>query len=159
MKKRVVLCLFIAMSVLSLRAVPTSAASARRVLVVYPTGVNDSKQLADYYVQKRGIPATNVLGVSISMTSTGTYYIGEYQKFFGDLVRPIKAKLAQLGETNIDVILLVGAIPFEVRNAAQVAVSVDSTLMMLSSLDPTRISSIIRLLEPIRVTSIIRSTK
>jgi uncharacterized protein (TIGR03790 family) len=110
--------------------------SGRRVLVVYPTGVSDSKELANYYVQKRGIPATNVLGVSISMTPFGTYYIGEYQKFYGDLVRPIKAKLAQLGETNIDVILLVGAIPYEVRNAAQVGVSVDSTLMMLWSLDP-----------------------
>jgi uncharacterized protein (TIGR03790 family) len=115
----------------------TSAISPRQVLVVYPTnGPYESKQLADYYVQKRGVPAANVLGVNISVIQVGYYYGGEYAKFYGDLVAPIKAKLAKLGATNIDVILLVGAIPFETRNASGAPVSVDNALMMLAHLDP-----------------------
>jgi uncharacterized protein (TIGR03790 family) len=124
---------------------PSGAAiSASHVLVVYPIngpdfdkdGVNDSKQIADYYVQKRGIPATNVLGVNISVISVGYYYVGEYSKFYTDLAGPIKTKLAKVGPTSIDVILLVGAIPFETRNAAGAPVSVDNALMMLTELDP-----------------------
>jgi uncharacterized protein (TIGR03790 family) len=124
---------------------PSGAAiSASHVLVVYPIngpdfdkdGVNDSKQIADYYVQKRGIPATNVLGVNISVISVGYYYGGEYSKFYTDLAGPIKTKLAKVGPTSIDVILLVGAIPFETRNAAGAPVSVDNALMMLTELDP-----------------------
>lgn len=122
------------------------ATSARQVLVVYPIngpdldqdGLNDSKQLADYYVQKRGIPSTNVVGVTISVMQVGYYYAREYSKFYGDLVAPIKARLAKLGPANIDVILLVGAIPLETRNSAEASVSVDNALMMLSYLDPNK---------------------
>lgn len=128
---------------LLLLAVDASALSPGKVLVVYPTngpdldndGKNDSKQLADYYVQKRGIPAANVLGVNISVIQVGYYYGGEYSKFYADLVGPIKTRLAKLGPTNIDVILLVGAIPLETRNAAGAPVSVDNSLMMLGALD------------------------
>jgi hypothetical protein len=50
----------------------TSGTSGRQVLVVYPVNcpdldkdrVNYSKQIADYYVLKRAIPASNVLGVT-----------------------------------------------------------------------------------------------
>jgi uncharacterized protein (TIGR03790 family) len=127
------------------------AMSPKQVLVVYPTngpdldkdGVNDSKQLADYYVQKRGIPAANVLGVNISVIQVGYYYGGEYPKFYEDLVVPIKARLAKLGPDSIDVILLVGAIPLETRNAAGASVSVDNSLMMLSELEasPNKITA------------------
>src|SRR5215831_8044246 len=100
------------------------AMSPKQVLVVYPTngpdldkdGVNDSKQLADYYVQKRGIPAANVLGVNISVMRIGYYYVDDYSKFYADMVGPIKARLEKLGPTNIDVILLVGAIPNQLLN-------------------------------------------
>jgi hypothetical protein len=126
--------------VASLLLVPeASALSARRVLVVYSNGpglnndgINHSKQLADYYVQKRGIPAANVLGVNLSEVG----YVGEYSKFYGDLVAPIKMRLEKLGPTNIDVILLVGTIPFEIRNSSGATVSVDNSLMMLAALDP-----------------------
>src|SRR5206468_2124755 len=76
------------------------------------------------------------LGVNISVIEIGYYYAGEYSKFYGDLVAPIRARLAKLGPENIDVILLAGAIPFETRNAAGASVSVDNALMMLSELDP-----------------------
>src|SRR5262249_46318192 len=54
------------------------------------------------------------------------------------LVAPIKARLGKLGPTSVDVILLVGAIPFETRNAAGASVSVDNALMMLAELDPNK---------------------
>src|SRR5262252_1791452 len=77
-----------------------SATSPQQVLVVYRTNDldsgGDSKQLADYYVKKRQIPATNVLGVTISAIY-GTYGAADYTKFYADLVSPIKAKLAKLG--------------------------------------------------------------
>jgi len=124
----------------------TSATSGRQVLVVYPVngpdldkdGVNDSKQIADYYVLKRAIPSSNVLGVTISVIGIGYYYAGEYAKFYGDLVAPIKARLAKLGPENIDVILLVGAIPFETRNSVEAPVSVDNALMMVGYLSPNK---------------------
>src|SRR5262249_21276380 len=85
-----------------------SPPTAARVLVVYAANGGDSKQLADYYVRKRGIPAANVLGVNISVLQTGYYYTDEYPKFYSELAGPIKAKLNKLGPANIDVILLVG---------------------------------------------------
>src|SRR5215831_7973830 len=123
----------------------TSATSAQQVLVVYRTngldldndGVSDSKQLADYYVKKRGIPASNVLGVTISAIY-GTYASADYTKFYADLVSPIKARLAKLGPTNIDVILLMGNIPPGIENSSGTENSLDNALMMLSYLDPQK---------------------
>src|SRR5262249_19516071 len=112
-----------------------STPSAARVLVVYPTNVPGSKEAAEYYAEKRGVPKSNLLGVTNSV-QTSHYYTGEYPKFYADLAGPIKGTLAKLGPTNIDVILLVGGIPNEVRNAAGMAVSVDNSLMMVSYLDP-----------------------
>src|SRR5215510_7422192 len=121
-----------------------SATSAQQVLVVYPSngpdldmdGLNDSKQLADYYVRKRGIPTTNVLGVTISVIQAEYYYAGEYAKFYEELAGPIKAKLDKLGPENIDVILLVGAMPLSVRDATETPISLDNSLMMVGQLDP-----------------------
>src|SRR5262245_15259806 len=75
--------------------------SASRVLLVYSK--NNSKDLADYYVQKRGVPAANILGVTISVEAS-YYYKDEYPKFYCDIVGPIKSALAKLGPTSIDVI-------------------------------------------------------
>src|SRR5262245_8139456 len=115
------LCLLISLAIQP----DASAISSSRVLIVYPAngldsnldGTNDSKQLADYYAQKRGIPAANILGVTITVLRNGFYYVGEYSTFYNDLVGPIKTRLAKLGPANIDVVLLVGAIPTSVRNA------------------------------------------
>lgn len=146
MRVRPVRCVVILLFALLALAPGAEAISARQVLVVYPTngpdldrdGVNDSRQLADYYAQKRGIPAANVLGVNISVIEVGYYYGGEYNKFYADLVVPIKARLAKLGPTSIDVILLVGAIPLETRNSTGAPVSVDNALMMLAELDSNK---------------------
>src|SRR5579862_966251 len=57
-----------------------SSPTAAQVLVVYNTnwtgdadgdGVQDSLQVANYYVAKRGVPAGNVLGVACSTGGSG----------------------------------------------------------------------------------------
>src|SRR5690242_10728582 len=116
---RFVIKLFLLISVML--PLPVWATSPSQVLVVYPTniekdGVNDSKQLADYYVQKRGIPASNVLGVQISLGGVAYYYWDDYQKFYNDLVGPIMIRLNKLGPASINVILLVGDIPRQVHS-------------------------------------------
>jgi hypothetical protein len=120
-----------------------SATAPSQVLVVYPlnsvdwnnNGIGDSRELADYYVDRRGVPSDHVLAVTISVPY-GYYYVGEYGTFYNDLVAPIKSKLSQLGPHNIDIILLAGSIPTEVRDEDNRPVAVDSVLMMLQSLNP-----------------------
>ena len=65
-------------------------------------GVQDSLEVAQYYAAKRGVPLSNILGVPCSVTDTYT----SYQPFHDEMVVPIRNKLAALGPTNIDVILL-----------------------------------------------------
>ena len=53
-------------------------------------GVQDSLEVAQYYVAKRGVPAANLLGLSCT-TNNGYGTTGaEYTKFHSELVTPIK---------------------------------------------------------------------
>src|SRR5690349_18978668 len=108
------MCLILAV-LLSGSNAKAAAPTPSRILVVYNAnyaadadgdGVQDSLEVANYYVAKRGVPASNVLGLSCTNAQSGYYFIGEYPKFNSEVVQPIKAKLATLGPTNIDVILL-----------------------------------------------------
>ncbi|MFH0921571.1 MAG: TIGR03790 family protein [Fibrobacterota bacterium] len=90
-----------------------------RVVVVYRTnqsdgdgnGQSDSKDLAEYYQAKRGIPAENLLGVT---TPDPIMYHPNYtlHGFFTNLVIPLRNKLTALGETNINFIVLCKGIPY-----------------------------------------------
>lgn len=93
-----------------------SAASAAigpsRVLVLYNAndtrdddhdGVPDSWQVARYYADRRGVPATNLLGLACS-TDTG-YAKNQFTNFLNEIVHPVMARLDALGTTNIDVLL------------------------------------------------------
>src|SRR5215813_7850082 len=83
---------------------PVRAMSPSQVLVVYAAngtdvdndGVSDSRQLAEYYAQKRGIPASNVLGLNISVVNENNTYAYDYPRFYNDVVRPIKTRIAKL---------------------------------------------------------------
>jgi len=115
-----------------------AAITPARVLVVYQTnapdkdgdGVGDSLELAKYYCQKRGVPSSNVLGVTPSVATV--YAAADYPKFQSEIVQPIKTKLAQLGPENIDVILLAGALPMKVTNMGGQVSSLDNALMGLN---------------------------
>jgi len=127
-KKSLSLCLAVAVYVLSLWAPSIALAlDPSRVLVVYNSswtadedldGVQDSLQVAQYYLQKRGIPATNVLGVTC-LTGAGpcdgawNSYADLQTYFFS----PLRAKLTQLGQTNIDLIVMSYRMPFVLGGA------------------------------------------
>jgi len=110
-----------------------------RVLIVHADNAAD-RELANYYALKRGVPADHILAVSIHVPRF--YLCGDYSVFQNDLIKPIKLKLAQLGPTAIDVILLAGPIPSGVSSARSCAggylepVSVDNALMGLNYWDP-----------------------
>jgi len=110
-------------------AEPTPA----RVLVVYNSnykvdsdanGVQDSLQVAQYYMQERGVPSQNILGVNCSITTT----YQNYTKFYTEMILPLQSKINALGRTNIDVILFTYQIPHNYN-----ARSVDNGLMALYS--------------------------
>ncbi|MFH0908597.1 MAG: TIGR03790 family protein [bacterium] len=107
------------------------------MLVVYNTawtadsdtnGVQDSKQIADYYVAFRGIPTNQVLGVSTRVE----YNYDAHGRFYDQLVAPIKAQLSLLGPSNIDVIVLVHGIPYSTPRSSGGSLCVDNCLMSLN---------------------------
>jgi len=81
-----------------------------RVLVVYNTldnedtnknGIEDTDEILDYYISKRGIPQSNILGVDY-----GTEVL-EWEDFYNVYVAPIKERLILAGPDTIYYIVLV----------------------------------------------------
>lgn len=131
--------------------VPTPVSStpeAQKVLVVYNdkwegdedrNGVNDSLQVAKYYMGKRGVPDKNLLAIHSSIRGNSVY--GYYNvsapenTLFNEIVAPIKAKLQDLGPTNIDIILLSYGVPIMLQD--KFTFSVDNMLMGINFWDST----------------------
>ena len=123
----------------------TSSPTASRVLVVYNAnwtgdddhdGVQDSIEVANYYMAKRGVPAANILGLACSIGRSSQYspFINlPYPTFFNDVIAPIKSKLATLGTSNIDIILFCYGVPYQLPTGA----SLDNAVMALNYLNPT----------------------
>ena len=119
-----------------------------RVLVVYNAnwgdgdsdGVGDSLQVANYYASKRGVPAANLLGLNINLNFGPIRYdVTEYTRFYGEMIQPIRSKLAALGPANIDVILLCYGVPYNLGSTTSGTgfVAIDNVLMALNSWSPT----------------------
>ncbi len=110
------------------------------ILVVYRTngpdnnhnGISDSLELAQYYVQQRGVPQANLLGVTVSEGSA--YGQGQYSTFYSEMVTPVLNAINTLGSTNISVILLAGELPTSFTDGSNTVYSVDSALMGIYSL-------------------------
>src|SRR4051812_43554762 len=110
--------LSVALSVLTFLQISNAfALSPSRVLVVYNAsfrqdsdgdGVQDSLEVANYYALKRGVPTSNVLGLACSTS----YYYSSYSLLQSEIIQPIRVKLAALGLTNIDVILMCYGTPY-----------------------------------------------
>jgi len=135
MKNRTLLISFACMfSVCAgLRAIPPE-----RVLVVYNAnwsadrdgdGTQDSLQVADYYVGRRGVPAANMLGVACSTGTRHYYSSSEFTAFYDEMVTPIKNKLAALGPTDIDIILLCHGVPRQVPDSSGGTACLDNALI------------------------------
>jgi uncharacterized protein (TIGR03790 family) len=125
-------------------AFAASSPTASQVLVVYNSnwtgdgdgdGVQDSLQVANYYVAKRSVPAANVLGLACSTGSS--YYYTSYTSFYNEVVAPIKTKLAALGTTNISVILFCYGVPFTLPKGTSIDNAVMAINFLSSSSDNT----------------------
>ena len=131
----------VAVSLAATRATYAASASpdASRVLVVFNAnsttdgdndGVPDSLQAAGYFMNKRGVPADNLLGVSCS--TSGGYGSSGYTNYIKEIVLPIRNKLAELGPTNIDIILLCYQMPWTMTDSGGTTISLDNALMGLN---------------------------
>ena len=127
--------------------VPTSITPSR-VLVVYNAnwgdhdgdGVQDSLQVANYYASKRGVPASNLLGLGITLNFGPIRYdVTEYTRFYSEMIQPIRNKLEALGPSNIDVILLCYGVPYNLGSDTSGTgfVAIDNVLMALNNWSPT----------------------
>jgi len=95
-----------------------------RVLVVYNAnwpdengnGVNDSLEVAQHFLARRGVPAQNLMGCACS-TTTAYYYwqLPGWTAFWDEVRTPVVNKLAALGNANIDVILFCYGVPYQLE--------------------------------------------
>ena len=114
-----------------------------RILVVYNSnwtgdndndGMQDSLQIANYYVTRRSVPANNMLGVACSTGTLYYYSSTKYADFYDEMVMPIKNKLTELGPTKIDIILLCYGVPITVPGTSGGYVSIDNALIGINYL-------------------------
>ncbi|MEA3449534.1 MAG: TIGR03790 family protein [Patescibacteria group bacterium] len=120
-----------------------------KVLVIYndrcsrdnnENGINDNKELALYYQQKRNIPEENMLPVYPSVGGSGCnhYYwqVDSYPDFYNDIVLTIKNKLSQLGENNVYYFNLIGVpTSITVNTIENTGRSLDQALATLNDID------------------------
>src|SRR4051812_35093190 len=103
----------------SAAGIAASELTADRVLVVYNAtwtedqdrdGVQDSLEVARYYARKRGIPALNVVGLPITQSGWGAYYLDQ-PRLIAEVLIPLKNALSALGPASIDAILMCHGTP------------------------------------------------
>jgi uncharacterized protein (TIGR03790 family) len=108
-----------------------------RVLIVYNANyagdedhdaVQDSLEVANYYLQKRGIPSNNLLGLNFSSDES----VVDYNELQSQVIQPLQNKLAELGPTSVDVILFSYHTPYKYRDR-----SLDNLIMGLNYWNPT----------------------
>jgi uncharacterized protein (TIGR03790 family) len=95
-----------------LAAAPAAAIAPERVLVLFNAhdtadedgnGTPDSRQVAEYYAARRGVPATNLLGLACSTLLD--YTPAQYTNFLDEVVRPVLARADRRGPPAFDVLL------------------------------------------------------
>ena len=91
-----------------------TAQDPAKVLVIYNANFPGSREVAEFYAQRRAVPAANLLACNCS-TGAAIDYAGlaGWTAFWDEVRTPIVAKLAQLGETSIDVLLFCHGMPYQ----------------------------------------------
>jgi len=129
---------------------PTTSPGPSNVLVVYNAnwpydadndGVNDSLQVARYYLEKRGVPSVNMLGLDCSVGTRHYYTEAECNTnwstvFYPEVVSPVWNKIGQLGQTNVKCILLCYGVPYLMyrSGAGEKLRSVDNALVSIEDM-------------------------
>jgi uncharacterized protein (TIGR03790 family) len=83
-----------------------------RVLVVYNESVPQSLEVANYYMAKRGIPASNRCAINSAQTTT----IGDLNAFNSLVKTPIKNCLGAVGKDKILYIVFAYQTPYKISN-------------------------------------------
>ena len=111
--------------------------------------INDSKELAEYYQQKRNIPASNMLAVYPSWFEIYTDTLWA-QVYWDDIIVPIKNKLTALGDTDIYYILLMEGIPTDGKTTTFAnGNSFDNSLIAINSLGGRTTQNLAKAANPI----------
>ncbi len=89
-----------------------TSAEAAKTLVVYNTSYPESLEVADYYMQKRGIPAANKCAITDGGGNNG--YMGDHVAYNTIVKTPIQNCLTALGPDNILYIVFSYMTPFKI---------------------------------------------
>lgn len=105
---------------------PVSAASseADRLLVVVNSASPESREIAEYYKERRGVPAGNLVTITVPAQDEI-----ENQAYIDSIERPVRAAIAAC-KTRVDYIVLTKGVPLRIRDAG--GRSVDSHLSSMN---------------------------
>lgn len=106
-------CLLIQVFLMVSSALAAAALTPGDLIVVYNLNVPESRQVAEYYAQKRGVPMENLVGVKVSRGEDMTR-----QEYEQQLLPPLQRKVVELRLDRLHpAILLVYGIPLRVGEA------------------------------------------
>jgi hypothetical protein len=127
----------------ALPAYPTRAQgpTAARTLLIYNSngpdadgnGLPDSRELADHYAARRGVPAANLLG--LACTSTVAY--SDPALFENEVRLPLDNALHALGPKQIDVLLFCQDMPYRLDGTNVGTLSLDHALQRVFGIPQT----------------------
>lgn len=100
----------------------TSAPLNERVLVVYNNNIPESRDVANYYATRRGIPAANLLDISPSSDSEISW-----SEYLNVVKGKIQTKLDALGRRNILYIVFSYRTPYRIPDVPAVGVDFNCT--------------------------------
>lgn len=118
-------CLMVLLSALPLLA--QTNALGKRVLVVYSSTTRESKQVAEYYMEKRAIPSANLCRINPVWAKDGSDMVSVDWSQFDEIVRnPVRKCLAKVGRDEILYVVFSFKTPYRLLNAPSgFGVSVD----------------------------------
>ena len=102
-------------------------ALGKRVLVVYSSTTRESKQVAEYYMEKRAIPSANLCRINPVWAKDGSDMVSVDWSQFDEIVRnPVRKCLAKVGRDEILYVVFSFKTPYRLLNAPSgFGVSVD----------------------------------
>ena len=104
---------------------PSAPDLAQRVLVVFNAQSRPSKQVAEYYLQKRGIPKTNLCRLkpeSDAGPGNESITLADFDRL---IRKPLRKCLTAVGKDKILYIVLAYGTPYRVQAPAQLGAAVD----------------------------------
>lgn len=112
------------------KPIDRSPAESKRVLVVINDPSLDSKEIGEYYVEKRNIPSRNVVRINVSMSDNVS--LDEYK--FG-IEAPVRRAIER-SENKIDFIVVTKGVPLRLQDDSGYSVDAFLAAMKLEGVKP-----------------------